>query len=260
MTRQEKDQCIDTIAEKLDASKNLYLADISGLTVIAANDLRRLCFSKGVELQVVKNTLLKKAMEKVEKNYDESYEILVGNTALMTSEIGSSPAKVIKEFRKKHDKPLLKAAYIEESFYLGDEQVKELASIKSKEELIGEIIGLLQSPAKNVISALQSGGNKLSGILKTLGDRPDAPAEAKAEEVETKTESADAGETPEATGEATEEASAEESTDESSDESNDASDEVKEEESTEEAAAEDEESSDADESSEPPAEDEEKKD
>ena len=177
MTRQEKDQFIDSIAEKLEASKNLYLADISGLNVNDANDLRRLCFSKGVEVQVVKNTLLRKAMEKVEGNYEDSYELLVGNTALMTSDIGSVPAKVIEEFRKKHDKPILKAAFIEESLYLGDEQVKELASLKSKDELIGEIVGLLQSPAKNVISALQSAGGKLSGILTTLSERPEASGE-----------------------------------------------------------------------------------
>ena len=180
MTRQEKDQFIDSIAEKLEASKNLYLADISGLNVNDANDLRRLCFSKGVEVQVVKNTLLRKAMEKVEGNYEDSYELLVGNTALMTSDIGSVPAKVIEEFRKKHDKPILKAAFIEESLYLGDEQVKELASLKSKDELIGEIVGLLQSPAKNVISALQSAGGKLSGILTTLSERPEASGETAA--------------------------------------------------------------------------------
>jgi large subunit ribosomal protein L10 len=186
MTRQEKDQFIESITEKLEASKNLYLADISGLTVSDTNELRRLCFNKGVEVQVVKNTLLRKAMEKAKGNYEESYELLVGNTALMTSERGSVPAKVIKEFRKKHDKPVLKAAFIEESFYLGDEQVKELASLKSKDELIGEIIDLLQSPAKNVISALQSGGSNLSGILTTLADRPEASEtkeEALAEEV-----------------------------------------------------------------------------
>ncbi|MBL4753063.1 MAG: 50S ribosomal protein L10 [Flavobacteriales bacterium] len=173
MTRQEKDQFIDSIAEQLDANKNLYLADVSGMTVGASNDLRRLCFKKGVQLRVVKNTLLKKAMEKVEGNYEESYDILVGNTALMFSESGSLPAKVIKEFRKKSDKPLLKGAYVEESFYVGDDQVDALAAIKSKDELIGEIIGLLQSPAKNVISALQSGGSNLSGILKTLAERPE---------------------------------------------------------------------------------------
>ncbi len=211
MTRQEKDEFIDSIAEKLEASKNLYLADISGLTVSDSNDLRRLCFSKGVEVQVVKNTLLKKAMEKVERNYEASYELLVGNTALMTSESGSVPAKVIKEFRKKHDKPILKAAFIEESLYLGDEQVKELASLKSKDELIGEIIGLLQSPAKNVISALQSGGSNLSGILTTLADRPEASGEA----TDTKEEAAseDVKKEPVAE-EKTEEPAAEDSTEE----------------------------------------------
>ena len=231
MTRQEKDQFIDSIAEKLKASKNLYLADISGLTVSDSNELRRLCFNKGVEVQVVKNTLLRKAMEKVEGNYEESYEFLVGNTALMTSERGSVPAKVIKEFRKKHDKPILKAAFIEESCYLGDEQVKELASLKSKDELIAEIIGLLQSPAKNVISALQSGGSNLSGILTTLADRPEASemkeevpeeevkeepvAEEKADEssADDSTEEVSDEETP--AGESAEEAKNEEEADES---------------------------------------------
>jgi len=211
MTRQEKDQFIDSIAEKLKASKNLYLADISGLTVSDSNELRRLCFNKGVEVQVVKNTLLRKAREKVERNYEESYECLVGNTALMTSERGSVPAKVIKEFRKKHDKPVLKAAFIEESFYLGDEQVKELASLKSKDELIGEIIDLLQSPAKNVISALQSGGNNLSGILTTLADRPEASeTEEEVPEEEVKEEPV--------AEEKADESSADDSTEEKSDE------------------------------------------
>lgn len=211
MTRQEKDQFIESIAEKLEASKNLYLADISGLTVSDTNELRRLCFNKGVEVQVVKNTLLRKAMEKAKGNYEESYELLVGNTALMTSERGSVPAKVIKEFRKKHDKPVLKAAFIEESFYLGDEQVKELASLKSKDELIGEIIDLLQSPAKNVISALQSGGNNLSGILTTLADRPEASeTEEEVPEEEVKEEPV--------AEEKADESSADDSTEEKSDE------------------------------------------
>ena len=237
MTRQEKDQFIESIAEKLKASKNLYLADISGLTVSDSNELRRLCFNKGVEVQVVKNTLLRKAMEKVEGNYEESYEFLVGNTALMTAERGSVPAKVIKEFRKKHDKPILKAAFIEESFYLGDEQVKELASLKSKDELIAEIIGLLQSPAINVISALQSGGSNLSGILTTLADRPEASetkeevpaekvkeepvAEEKADEssADASTEEESDEETP--AGESAEEAKNEEEADESESEDSD---------------------------------------
>jgi len=197
MTRQEKDQCIDQLAQKLDANKNIYLTDVSGLTVLDSNNLRRLCFSKGVELEVVKNTLLKKAMEKVEANFEESYDLLVGNTALMYAEFGNLPAKVIKEFRKKHDKPILKGAYVEASFYLGDEQVKELAALKSKEELIGDVIALLQSPAKNVISALQSGANNLSGILTTLADRPDVVDEAPAKVEDAPAEAAVEGATAE---------------------------------------------------------------
>jgi len=235
MTRQEKDQFIDSIAEKLKASKNLYLADISGLTVSDSNELRRLCFNKGVEVQVVKNTLLRKAMEKVEGHYEESYEFLVGNTALMTSERGSVPAKVIKEFRKKHDKPILKAAFIEESFYLGDEQVKKLALLKSKDELIAEIIGLLQSPAINVISALQSGGSNLSGILTTLADRPGASEtkeEVPAEEVKGKP----------VAEEKADESSADDSTEEESDEetpAGESAEEAKNEEEADESESED---------------------
>ena len=239
MTRQEKDQFIDSIAEKLKASKNLYLADISGLTVSDSNELRRLCFNKGVEVQVVKNTLLRKAMEKVEGNYEESYEFLVGNTALMTAERGSVPAKVIKEFRKKHDKPILKAAFIEESFYLGDEQVKELASLKSKDELIAEIIGLLQSPAINVISALQSGGSNLSGILTTLADRPEAPGEA----AETKEEApAEEVKGKPVAEEKADESSADDSTEEESDEetpAGESAEEAKNEEEADESESED---------------------
>jgi len=122
-------------------------------------------------LNVVKNTLLAKAMESSEKDFGELANVLKGNTSLMVAEVGNAPAKVIKEFRKKSDRPLLKGAFIEEAIYIGDEQLDKLVEIKSKEELIGDIIGLLQSPAKNVISALQSGGGTLHGILKTLGEK-----------------------------------------------------------------------------------------
>jgi len=188
MTRQEKDQFIDSLAEKLTNSSNFYLADISGLTVSDSNDLRRTCFNKGVQLQVVKNTLLKKAMEKAEGSFEESYEILKGNTAIFFSDTGNVPAKLMKEFRKKHEKPILKGAFVEESFYLGDEQLSTLATIKSKNELIGEIIGLLQSPAKNVISGLKASGGKLSGILKSLEENPVQSAEAEKETEEVKAE------------------------------------------------------------------------
>ncbi len=147
------------------------LADISGLNASQTSNLRRACFKANVKLEVVKNTLLKKAMDNSEKELGELADVLKGNTSLMIAEAGNAPAKVIKEFRKKSDKPILKGAYIEEAIYVGDDQLDTLVSIKSKEELIGDIIGLLQSPAKNVISALQSGGSKLSGILKTLSEK-----------------------------------------------------------------------------------------
>jgi large subunit ribosomal protein L10 len=155
----------------LNDNNNFYLADISGLTAEENSALRRLCFKREVSLQVVKNTLLKKAFEKNESDFTELYDVLVGNTSIMQAESGNAPAKVIKEFRKKNDKPLLKAAHIEESLYIGDENLSALADLKSKDELIGDIITLLQSPAKNVISSLQSGGNKLSGIVKALEER-----------------------------------------------------------------------------------------
>ena len=171
MTREEKSQVIDNLTSQLTDSSTIYLADISGLDAMSTSNLRRACFKANVKLAVVKNTLLSKAMEKADKDFGELPEILKGNTSLMISETGNAPAKVIKEFRKKSDRPVLKGAYIEESVYVGDDQLDTLVNIKSKEELIGEIITILQSPAKNVISALQSGGGKLSGILTTLSQK-----------------------------------------------------------------------------------------
>ncbi len=171
MTREEKSQVIDNLTSQLTDSSTIYLADISGLDALSTSNLRRACFKANVKLAVVKNTLLSKAMEKADKDFGELPEILKGNTSIMIAEAGNAPAKVIKEFRKKSDRPVLKGAYIEESIYVGDDQLDALVNIKSKEELIGEIITILQSPAKNVISALQSGGGKLSGILKTLSEK-----------------------------------------------------------------------------------------
>jgi large subunit ribosomal protein L10 len=171
MNKQEKNQMIEVLDGMLNDNNNFYLADISGLTAEENSALRRLCFKRDVSLQVVKNTLLKKALEKNNADFSELYDLLVGNTSIMQAEAGNAPAKVIKEFRKKNDKPLLKAAHIEESLYIGDENLSALADLKSKDELIGDIITLLQSPAKNVISSLQSGGNKLSGIVKALEER-----------------------------------------------------------------------------------------
>ena len=171
MTREEKSQVIETLSAQLSDNANIYLADISGLDAGNTTNLRRACFKAGVQLAVVKNTLLKKAMESSDKDFGELTEILKGNTSLMFSETGNAPAKVIKEFRRKSDKPLLKGAFIQESIYVGDDQLDNLVNLKSKDELVGEIIGLLQSPAKNVISALKSGGNTIAGLVKTLSER-----------------------------------------------------------------------------------------
>jgi len=171
MTRQEKHDAIENLKEALVGVKTLYLADIEGLDARQTNALRRACFKENVKLQVVKNTLLAKAMEASTHDFGELTGILKGNTSLMFSETGNAPAKVIKNFRKESDLPILKGAFIEEAIYLGDDQIDALVAIKSKEELIGDIIMLLQSPAKNVVSALQSGGGKLSGILTTLSER-----------------------------------------------------------------------------------------
>ncbi|MGB3150020.1 MAG: 50S ribosomal protein L10 [Maribacter sp.] len=171
MTREEKATVIQDLTTQLGDSSIIYLADISGLDAGTTSDLRRACFKANIKLAVVKNTLLAKAMEASEKEFGELPETLKGNTSLMLSEVGNAPAKLIKNFRKKSDKPLLKGAFVEEAIYIGDENLDALVSIKSKEEMIGEIIGLLQSPAKNVISGLKSGGGKLAGILKTLSER-----------------------------------------------------------------------------------------
>jgi len=171
MTREEKSVVIKDLTSQLADNTIIYLADISGLDAGTTSDLRRACHKSNVKLAVVKNTLLAKAMEASDKDFGELPSTLKGNTSILFSDTGNAPAKVIKEFRKKSDKPVLKGAYVEEAIYIGDDQLNALVSIKSKEELIGDIITLLQSPAKNVISALQSGGNKLSGIIKTLSEK-----------------------------------------------------------------------------------------
>jgi large subunit ribosomal protein L10 len=171
MTRDEKNQLIDNLAQQLSESKHFYLADIAALDAEQSSNLRRKCFEKEIKLVVVKNTLLQKALEKIEGDYEELFPVLKNNTSVMFSETGNVPAKLIKEIRKEWDKPVLKGAYVEESIYIGDDQLDALASIKSKEELIGDIVMLLQSPAKNVVSALQSGGSTLAGIVKTLQEK-----------------------------------------------------------------------------------------
>ena len=171
MTKEQKVQEIQDLTDRLSSVKNLYLTDIAGLDAAQTTALRRACFNSNIKLSVVKNTLLEKAMEASGKDFGNLKEVLKGNTSLMFSDVGNTPAKLIKNFRKKTEKPLLKGAYIEEAIYIGDDQIDVLESIKSKEELIGEVITLLQSPAKNVISALQSGRSNISGILKTLSER-----------------------------------------------------------------------------------------
>lgn len=171
MRKEDKQQLIDSIAQLLTDNNNFYLTDISTLNAENTSELRRECFKNGIKMRVVKNTLLRKAMEKVDREYDELYDTLKGNTSIMFAEAGNGPAKVIKEFRKKNDRPILKSAFIEETVYIGDENIDFLSSIKSKDELIADVVALLQSPAKNVISALQSGGNTLTGILKTLSEK-----------------------------------------------------------------------------------------
>ncbi len=172
MTREAKAQAIEELQGILANNETIYLADISDLNASQTSDLRRDCFKNGVQLQVVKNTLLKKAMESSDKEFDELYDTLKGNTSIMVSEKSNAPAKVIKSFRKKAERPILKGAWIEEACYVGDDQLDTLVAIKSKEELLGEILTLLQSPAKNVLSALQSGKNTVSGIVKALSERP----------------------------------------------------------------------------------------
>ncbi|MFK7747348.1 MAG: 50S ribosomal protein L10 [Kordia sp.] len=173
MTKEEKSVVIEELTAQLADNTNIYLTDISGLNAETTSALRRACFKENIQLAVIKNTLLAKAMEASEKDFGELPGVLKGNTSLMLSETGNAPAKLIKEFRKKRkaEKPILKGAFIETAVFVGDDQLDALVNIKSREELIGEIIGLLQSPAKNVVSALQSGGGKLAGILKTLSER-----------------------------------------------------------------------------------------
>lgn len=171
MTREEKSQVIEELTLQLADNSNIYLADISGLNASSTSNLRRACFKANVKLAVVKNTLLEKAMEASDKDFGVLPSVLKGNTSVMYSETGNAPAKIIKTFRKKSDRPLLKGAFIAEAIYIGDEQLDALVDIKSKEEVIGDIIALLQSPAKNVVSALKSSGGKLAGIIKTLSEK-----------------------------------------------------------------------------------------
>ena len=154
MTREEKSIAIENLTAQLAGSNIVYLADISGLNADVTSNLRRACYKAGIKLEVVKNSLLAKAMEASDNNYGELPDTLTGNTSIFLADVANAPAKIMKEFRRKSDKPVLKGAYINSEIYIGDNLLDSLASLKSKEEVIGEIIGLLQSPAQRVISAL----------------------------------------------------------------------------------------------------------
>jgi large subunit ribosomal protein L10 len=172
MTREEKSNYIDELAAEIKAASVFYIADTAELTVDTINAIRRRCFQTNIRLRVVKNALLEKAMDRVEgKDFGDLKETLKGGTSIMFSEVGNAPAKLIQEFRKKGTKPVLKGAYIDEAIFIGDDQLTVLESLKSREELVGDIIGLLQSPIKNVISGLKGSGAKIAGILKTLEEK-----------------------------------------------------------------------------------------
>ena len=171
MKREEKDIIVNNLVDQLKEAPHFYLADASELNAEATSLLRRKCFESKIKMVVVKNTLLKRALEASEQNAEELYDVLKGSTAIMFTETGNAPAKLIKEFRKKFDKPILKGAYVEESIYIGDDQLEALVNVKSKEELLGDLIGLLQSPIKTVISQLKSGNDILSGVVKTLSEK-----------------------------------------------------------------------------------------
>jgi len=181
MNKEDKVKVVEELKGQLNDYKSIYLTDIAGLNSIQTSKLRRECFNSNVKLSVVKNTFLERAMSESDNDFGELKDLLKGNTTIMLSEIGSSPAKVIKKFRKDGDKPILKGAFVDEAIYIGDDQIEALFNLKSKEEVIGEIIGILQSPAKNVISALKSSSGKIAGLVKTLSENP-VTEESKAEE------------------------------------------------------------------------------
>jgi large subunit ribosomal protein L10 len=171
MNKEEKYDLVLALTEQMKEFGNFYITDTSNLTVEKVNHIRRQCFESNITMKVAKNSLIKKAMENIDGDFAPLYDVLKGSSSILFSKSATAPAKLIKQLRKKGDKPVLKAAYIDASIFVGDNQLDTLINLKSKEQLIGEIIGLLQSPAKNVISALQSGGNILAGVVKTLQER-----------------------------------------------------------------------------------------
>jgi large subunit ribosomal protein L10 len=171
MRKEVKHEVVSALTEQMKEYGNFYITDTSSLTVAKINNIRRKCFENEIGIQVVKNTLIKKALEQLDGEVSPLFDVLKGSSSIMFSTTANAPAKLIKALRKEGDKPVLKAAYIDSTAFIGDNQLEALVNLKSREELIGDIVGLLQSPAKNVISGLQSGGNKLAGIVKTLQER-----------------------------------------------------------------------------------------
>ena len=190
MNKEEKVKVVEELKGQLNDYKSIYLTDIAGLDAMQTSKLRRECFNSNVKLSVIKNTFLERAMSESETDFGELKDLLKGNTTIMLSESGNSPARVIKKFRKDGEKPILKGAFVDEAIYIGDDQIEALFNLKSKEEVISEIITLLQSPAKNIISALKSSSGKIAGLVKTLSENPiegekakePAAEEAKSEE------------------------------------------------------------------------------
>jgi large subunit ribosomal protein L10 len=171
MRKEEKHEAVLALTETIAEYGNFYITDTANLSVAKVNDIRRKCFDNGIKMQVAKNTLIRKAMEASQGDYSEIFDVLKGSSSILFSKSANAPAKLIKQLRKTGDKPVLKAAYIDSAVFIGDNQLDALVNLKSKEQLVADIIALLQSPAKNVISGLQSGGNKLAGIVKTLQER-----------------------------------------------------------------------------------------
>jgi len=171
MNKEEKHDLVLALSAQMKEYGNFYITDTSDLTVAKVNNIRRKCFESDITMQVAKNSLIKKAMEAAGGDYTPIYDVLKGSSSILFSKSATAPAKLIKQLRKQGDKPVLKAAYIDSAIFIGDNQLDTLMKLKSKEQLIGEIIGLLQSPAKNVVSALQSGGSILAGVVKTLQER-----------------------------------------------------------------------------------------
>lgn len=172
MKKEVKDTIITELGEKLKQYPHFYLVDVTGLNAEDTSNLRRKCFKSEIKMVVVKNTLLHKAFEASEVDHEGLYSALTGNTAVLFSEVANTPAKLLKDYTKQGI-PALKAAYAEESIFVGADKLDELAALKSKNELIADVVALLQSPAKNVVSAIQSGANTIHGVLKTLGERPE---------------------------------------------------------------------------------------